>query len=56
MSSTSHVYVFFSDYLVFSEFTLAFLEDTGWYKGNYTALSALNQRSLEWGKGMLMCD
>ncbi|XP_065916685.1 uncharacterized protein [Dysidea avara] len=41
-----------SDYIIFSEFTLALLEDSGWYKGNYTALSALNKRSLEWGKGL----
>jgi len=42
----------FRDYQVLSEFTLALLEDSGWYKGNYTALSALNQLPLEWGEGM----
>lgn len=42
-----------SDYEVLSEFTLAFLEDSGWYKANYTALSELNQNSLQWGRGMI---
>ena len=31
---------------------MAFLEDSGWYKANYTALSELNQNSLQWGRGM----
>ena len=48
-----HNYLFiFRDYRVLSEFTIALLEDSGWYKGNYTALSALNQLPLQWGKGM----
>ena len=41
----------YRDYEVLSEFTLAFLEDTGWYKANYTALSELSQNSLRWGRG-----
>ena len=39
------------DYLVLSEFTLALLEDTGWYKANYTALHSIKQNPLRWGKG-----
>ena len=41
-----------SDYMVLSEFTLAALEDSGWYKANYTALYNLQQNPLQWGKGM----
>ncbi|XP_065916878.1 uncharacterized protein [Dysidea avara] len=40
------------DYQILSEFTIALLEDSGWYKGNYTALSALNQLPLQWGKDL----
>ena len=40
-----------SDYEILSELSIAFFEDTGWYKANYTALSDLNQNSLQWGKG-----
>lgn len=40
-----------SDYLVLSQFTIALFEDSGWYKGNYTALEELNQLPLQWGKG-----
>jgi len=40
-----------SDYEILSELTIAFFEDTGWYKANYTALNDLNQNSLQWGKG-----
>ena len=40
------------DYLVLSEFTAALFEDSGWYKANYSALSALDQHTLQWGKGM----
>jgi len=43
-----------SDYQVLSEFTVALLEDSGWYKANYTALNELNQIPLMWGKGMLL--
>ena len=43
----------YSDYEVLSDFTLAFLEDSGWYKANYTALLDLNQNSLQWGKGTI---
>ena len=42
---------FYSDYLVLSQFTIALFEDSGWYKGNYTALELLNQLPLQWGKG-----
>ena len=34
-----------------SEFTLALFEDSGWYRGNYTALNNLKQNPLQWGKG-----
>jgi len=27
------------------------MEDTGWYKANYTALYGLNQNPVQWGKG-----
>ena len=30
---------------------MALFEDSGWYKGNYTALEILNQLPLQWGKG-----
>ncbi|XP_065915873.1 leishmanolysin-like peptidase isoform X1 [Dysidea avara] len=40
------------DYEVLSEFTVALLEDSGWYKANYTALHELNQVPLLWGKGL----
>ena len=43
--------LFYSDYLVLSEFTLALFEDSGWYKANYTALNNLQQNPLQWGKG-----
>ena len=42
---------YYSDYEVLSEFTVALLEDSGWYKANYTALHELNQVPLLWGKG-----
>ena len=41
-----------SDYLVLSEFTAALFEDSGWYRANYSALSALDQHQLQWGKGI----
>ena len=43
---------YYSDYQVLSEFTVALLEDSGWYKANYTALHELNQFPLRWGEGM----
>ena len=43
---------FYRDYLVLSKFTIALFEDSGWYKGNYTALEMLDQLPLQWGKGM----
>ena len=36
-----------------SEFTAALFEDSGWYKADYSALSALDQHALQWGKGMV---
>ena len=42
-----------SDYVVLTEFTVAALEDSGWYKANYTALNEIDQPLLQWGKGML---
>ena len=41
------------DYCILSEFTIALLEDSGWYKANYTALYNLKQNPLQWGKGKL---
>ena len=47
-----HILIFtLSDYSILSEFTIALFEDTGWYKANYSALYALNQQKLHWGKG-----
>ena len=42
----------YSDFAVFSNFTLAFFEDSGWYKVNYTFINNYNQFELQWGKGM----
>ena len=42
----------YSDYAVFSNFTLAFFEDSGWYQVNYTFVNNYNQFELQWGKGM----
>ena len=39
------------DYSVLSNFTLAYFEDSGWYKVNYSSLEGLNQLDLLWGKG-----
>ena len=47
---------FYSDYVILTDFTIALLEDSGWYKGNYTALHELNQLPLEWGKGTYVED
>ena len=44
-----------SDYSVLSEFTLALLEDSGWYEVNYAALYNLKQLPLQWGKGKSFC-
>ena len=41
-----------SDYNVFSNFTLAFFEDSGWYKVNYTFVNNYDQFELQWGKGI----
>ena len=41
--------------MILTDFTIALLEDSGWYKGNYTALDELNQLPLEWGKGTYVC-
>ena len=45
--------MFYRDYLVLSEFTAALFEDSGWYKTNYSALLALHQHALQWGKGIV---
>ena len=42
----------YSDYAVFSNFTLAFFEDSGWYKVNYTFINNYDQFELQWGKGV----
>jgi len=44
-----------NDYAVFSNFTLAFFEDSGWYQVNYTSINNFNQFELQWGRG-LGCD
>jgi len=41
-----------SDYAVLSNFTLAFFEDSGWYKVNYTFMNNYDQFELQWGRGM----
>jgi len=41
-----------SDYSVFSNFTLAFFEDSGWYQVNYTFINNYEQFQLQWGRGM----
>ena len=41
----------YSDFAVFSNFTLAFFEDSGWYKVNYTFINNYDQFELQWGKG-----
>ena len=41
----------FRDYSVLSEFTIALLEDSGWYKANYSSLHEVNQNPLQWGRG-----
>ena len=38
------------DYTILSEFTIMLLEDSGWYKANYTALDEINQHPLLWEK------
>lgn len=40
-----------NDYMVYSNFTLAFFEDSGWYKVNYTFTNSFRQFDLNWGKG-----
>ena len=45
-------FILLSDYDVLSKFTLLLLEDSGWYKVDYTALDSLRQNSLQWGKGL----
>ena len=42
----------YSDYAVFSNFTLAFFEDSGWYKVNYTFVNNYDQFELQWGRGI----
>ena len=45
---------FHSDYAIFSNFTLAFFEDSGWYQVNYTYINNFKQFDLQWGKGSLI--
>ena len=49
---TDHSLSMYSDYAVFSNFTLAFFEDSGWYKVNYTFINNYNQFELQWGRGI----
>ncbi|XP_065920449.1 leishmanolysin-like peptidase [Dysidea avara] len=44
-----------SDYSSISNFTLHYLEDTGWYKVNYAVAESLHFYEFLWGKG-LGCD
>ena len=44
-----------SDYLVLSEFSLALLDDSGWYEVDYASLHNLKQNPLKWGKGKYLC-
>jgi len=46
------LFVLCSDYAVFSNFTLAFFEDSGWYQVNYTFINNYDQFELQWGRGM----
>ena len=47
----THTYYISRDYDVLSGFTVGLLEDSGWYKANYTALYNLKQNPIQWGKG-----
>ena len=49
---THTAFVLCSDYAVFSNFTLAFFEDSGWYQVNYTFINNYDQFELQWGRGM----
>ena len=49
-----HFHLFFtiSEYAVVSNFTLAFFEDSGWYKVDYAYTDSYKQpHKLLWGKG-----
>ena len=48
---TDHLLSVYSDYAVFSNFTLAFFEDSGWYQVNYTFINNYDQFELQWGRG-----
>eukprot|EP00731_Ephydatia_muelleri_P017306 Em0010g404a len=41
-----------ADYTTLSNFTLAFFEDSGWYRVNYSYLSTISQFDLRWGQGL----
>ena len=41
----------YSDYAVYSNFTLAFFEDSGWYQVNRSYIEAFDQFELQWGRG-----
>ena len=51
--STRNVFSLCSDYAVFSKFTLAFFEDSGWYQVNYTFINNFDQFELQWGRGVI---
>ena len=44
----------YSDYSVYSNFTWAFFEDSGFYKVNYSFVALLNEHQFDliWGKGI----
>ena len=45
------IYIFTYSYTSISNFTLNLLEDSGWYRVNYTAVELLFNYELLWGKG-----
>ena len=51
---TDHLLSVYSDYAVFSNFTLAFFEDSGWYQVNYTFINNYDQFELQWGRGIII--
>lgn len=40
----------YRDYMVVSNFTWAFFEDSGWYRINYTYTNSIDQLEMKWGK------
>jgi hypothetical protein len=39
------------DYLVYSNFTLKYFNDSGWYRVNFTITNAIDQFDMKWGEG-----